>query len=65
YTVEMRVDPNGPIDGRTIEEAGLRQLVGMYLAEVDRDGEVIAAVEPQMRLRGGDQLVFVPRGLCF
>jgi di/tricarboxylate transporter len=59
YTVEMRVDPGGPIDGKTIEEAGLRQLVGMYLAEVDRDGEVSVAVGPQMRLRGGDQLVFV------
>jgi di/tricarboxylate transporter len=59
YTVEMRVEPDGPIDGRTIEEAGLRQLAGMYLAEVDRDGEVNVAVGPQMRLRGGDQLVFV------
>jgi di/tricarboxylate transporter len=59
YTAEMRVAPKGPIDGRTIEQAGLRQLSGMYLAEVEREGEVFAAVDPQFRLRGNDQLVFV------
>jgi di/tricarboxylate transporter len=59
YTVEMGVTPNGPIDGKTIEEAGLRHLVDMYLAEIERDDEVIPAVGPHMRLRGGDQLVFV------
>jgi di/tricarboxylate transporter len=59
YTVEMRVAPKGPVDGQTIEQAGLRHLSGMYLAEVERGGEVHPAVEPQFRLRGGDQLVFV------
>jgi di/tricarboxylate transporter len=59
YTAEMRVAPRGPIDGRTIEQAGLRHLTGMYLAEVERGGEVFAAVDPQLRLRGNDQLVFV------
>ena len=59
YTVEMRVAPKGPIDGKTIQQAGLRHLTGMYLAEVERDGEVFAAVDPQLRLKGGDQLVFV------
>jgi di/tricarboxylate transporter len=59
YTVEMRVAPKGPIDGTTIQQAGLRHLTGMYLAEVERDGEVFAAVDPQLRLKGNDQLVFV------
>jgi di/tricarboxylate transporter len=59
YTAEMRVAPRGPIDGKTIENAGLRHLTGMYLAEVERDGEVFAAVDPQLKLRGNDQLVFV------
>lgn len=59
YTVEMMVVPGGGLAGRTIEEAGLRHLAGMYLAEVDRDGEVIAAVGPQLRLHDGDRLVFV------
>jgi len=59
YTVEMMVDPGGPLRGRTIEEAGLRHLHGMYLAEVEREGEIIAAVGPTMRLRDNDRLVFV------
>jgi len=59
YTVEMLVAKGGPIDGKTIEEAGLRHLANAYLAEVDRDGEVIAAVAPTLRLRGGDRLIFV------
>ncbi|MGE0385739.1 MAG: SLC13 family permease [Gammaproteobacteria bacterium] len=59
YTVEMVVDPGGPIPGRTIEEAGLRHLSGMYLAEVERGGDIIAAVSPTMRLLAGDRLVFV------
>ena len=41
YTVEMRVAPKGPIDGKTIEKAGLRHLSGMYLAEVERDGRSV------------------------
>lgn len=58
YTVEMLVDPGSPIDGATVEDAGLRQLPGMYLVEVDRDGQIIPAVSPQERLRGGDRLLF-------
>lgn len=59
YTVEMTVDPGGPLIGRTIEEAGLRQLAGLFLAEIDRQGQVIPAVGPQERLLAGDRLVFV------
>lgn len=59
YTVEMIVEPGSPVDGRTIEEAGLRHLTGMYLAEIERDGNLLVAVSPQERLRGNDRLVFV------
>jgi len=59
YTVEMQVLPGSGIDGRSIEEAGLRRLPGCYLAEVERDDDVFVAVAPQLRLRGGDRLVFV------
>lgn len=59
YTVEMLVAPGGPIGGKTIEAAGLRHLSGMYLAEVEREGEIIAAVGPQLRLKDNDRLVFV------
>ncbi|MCC5860208.1 MAG: SLC13 family permease [Ectothiorhodospiraceae bacterium] len=59
YSVEMLVDREGPLVGRTIEDAGLRHLTGMFLAEIDRNGTVIPAVSPQERLQGGDRLVFV------
>ncbi len=59
YTVEMIVQPGGPVVGRTIEEAGLRHLAKMYLAEVDRRGEIIAAVGPTLRLESEDRLIFV------
>jgi di/tricarboxylate transporter len=58
YTVEMLVEPNSPLDGKTIEDAGLRQLPGMYLVEVDRDGHILPAVSPKTPLRGGDRLLF-------
>ena len=59
YTVEMLVEPNGPLVGKTIEEANLRHLPGLYLAEIDRAGRVIPAVSPQEPLLGDDRLLFV------
>ncbi len=59
YTVEMEVDPAGPLPGKTIEAAGLRHLPGLFLAEIDRDGQVMPAVPPQTVLAAGDRLVFV------
>ena len=59
YTIEMLVDAASPLIGKTIEEAGLRHLPGVYLAEIDRDGMVLPAVSPEERLRGNDRLVFV------
>tara|TARA_R110002095_G_scaffold137217_1_gene118930 strand:+ start:2236 stop:4011 length:1776 start_codon:yes stop_codon:yes gene_type:complete len=59
YTVEMIVEPGCPLIGKTIEQAGLRHLPGMYLMEIDRRDEVIAAVSSNERLAANDQLVFV------
>ncbi|MFQ5733356.1 MAG: SLC13 family permease, partial [Planctomycetaceae bacterium] len=59
YTVEMIVTAGSPQIGKTIEEAGLRHLPGMYLMEIDRDGHVIAAVSSSERLQARDRLVFV------
>ncbi|HKJ95853.1 MAG TPA: SLC13 family permease [Gammaproteobacteria bacterium] len=59
YTVEVVVEPGGPMAGRTIEAAGLRSLPGLYLSEIDRNGRVIAAVGPREVLQNGDRLVFV------
>jgi len=59
YTVEMMVDTGSILAGQTIEQAGLRRLPGLYLMEIERDGEVLAAVGGQERMRAGDRLVFV------
>lgn len=59
YTVEMMVQPGGPLVGQSIEQAGLRHLPGLYLAEIDRQGTVLPAIGPQERLQAGDRLVFV------
>lgn len=59
YSTEMLVDPAGPLVGRTVEEAGLRQLPNAYLAEIERDKEIIPVVGPTMRLMAHDRLVFV------
>lgn len=59
YAVEMIVEPGSPIDGQTIEHAGLRQLPGMFLASIERQGEQFVAVGPDYTLRGSDRLEFV------
>jgi len=58
YSVEMIVDEGGPLVGRSIDDAGLRQLPGVFLAEIDREGGVMPAVSPREVLQAGDQLVF-------
>ncbi len=59
YSLEMEVEPGSALVGRTIEEAGLRGLDGLFLMEIDRGGHVLAAVAPTERLEPGDRLVFV------
>jgi di/tricarboxylate transporter len=59
YTVEMLVEPDSPLVGKSIEQAGLRQLPGLYLIEIERNGKILTAVPPNEILLGDDQLVFV------
>ncbi|MEQ9648007.1 MAG: SLC13 family permease, partial [Sandaracinaceae bacterium] len=49
YSVSMRVTPESPIVGQTIEDAGLRQLPGLFLVEIERESELIPAVAPETR----------------
>jgi di/tricarboxylate transporter len=58
YIVEMEVEEFSPLAGLSIEEAGLRQLPGMFLVEIDRDGRLITAVSPKEMLCAGDHLIF-------
>lgn len=58
FTLEVAVAPNGPLVGKTVEQAGLRHLRRVYLIEIERDGNIVTAVPSQEKLRGGDRLVF-------
>ena len=58
YTAEMLVAPGSPLIGKSIEEAGLRQLPGLFLIEIERDDQVLPAVSSATVLRANDRLVF-------
>jgi len=58
YTVEMMVEEAGNLVGKTIEQAGLRHLPGLYLIEIDREGGILPAVSPQEKLQDNDRLIF-------
>ncbi len=58
FTVTLVVEPGGALDGSTIQSGGLRNLPGVFLIGVERDGELTAPVHPEHLLRGDDQLTF-------
>ena len=59
YMVAMRVSDESKLVGKTIEQAGLRNLPGLFLARVDRGETSIVAVRPDEKLLAGDVLNFV------
>ncbi len=58
YIVEMLVDTHSAVVGKSIENAGLRQLPGMFLVEILRGEKLLTAVRPSEILEAGDRLVF-------
>ena len=56
FTIEMRVTDKLP--ARTVEEAGLRNLQGVFLIAIERDGRTIAPARPDEDLLPGDRLLF-------
>ncbi len=58
FQVQMVVEPNGPLVETSIEQAQLRDLDGLFLAAVERDGRVMAA-RPDITLEAADHLHFV------
>jgi len=58
YLISVRVADHCPIIGKTVEEAGLRSLTGLYLFEIVRDGEIITPVSAGDKIRAGDRLIF-------
>jgi len=58
YLAEMLVTPDCQLIGKTVEQAGLRHLPGLFLIEIDRDGDVITPVTPEDVIHSKDRLVF-------
>ena len=58
YLVEMVVRPGCRLVGFSVEAAGLRQLPGLFLIQIDRDGLAIGPVGPEERIEQHDKLIF-------
>ncbi|MGB3587715.1 MAG: SLC13 family permease [Tunicatimonas sp.] len=58
YLVETALERSSPMIGKTVNEAGLRNLRGMYLVEIIRAKQVISPVEPREKLQKSDVLIF-------
>lgn len=58
YTVELIVRPACSLIGATIRKSGLRDLPGLYLYAIDRDGVRLSPVDPNQSLLLDDILCF-------
>lgn len=58
YLVEMVVRPGCRLIGFSVEAAGLRQLPGLFLIQIDRAGLAIGPVGPEERIEQHDKLIF-------
>jgi di/tricarboxylate transporter len=58
YLVEAQVRRKSTLVGKNVEEAGLRNLKGLFLVEIIRNDERIKAVSPDVVLEQDDILIF-------
>lgn len=58
YVTETILLSTSPLVGKTVEDAGLRKLQGLFLVEILRGEERIAPVSPQQSLNANDKLIF-------
>jgi len=58
YTTELKVIPNGSMDGKSIKKAKLRNLSDLFLVEIYRNGKYISPVTPEEVLQANDMLYF-------
>ena len=58
FVIELRVDHAYAHVGKTMEEAGLRHLTGLFLFQIERAGKIIAPARPDDRIYEGDRLFF-------
>jgi len=58
YILQAQIKGNSPFIGKNIEESELQNLKGLYLVEIERQGEIISAVSHQTELKKDDMLIF-------
>jgi len=58
FVIELKVAPDYPGINKTIEQAGLRHLKGLYLFQIERDEEIISPASPKEKIRLNDRLFF-------
>lgn len=58
YLLEKRLTQGSPLNGRSILDAGLRNMKGVYLVEIIRENKIISPVPPNEILESSDTLIF-------
>ncbi len=58
YFLDAKITADSPLAGKTVQQAGLRALDGLFLAEIVRHGQLISPVKPETVLQANDRLVF-------
>ena len=58
FVIELKVTKDFSDIGKTVEEAGLRHLKGLFLFQIERNGDVITAVSSKEKIKVNDRLFF-------
>ena len=58
YFLEVTVESESPLVGKSIIQNGMRNLRGLFLAEILREGQLISPVHPEVILQVNDVLIF-------
>ncbi len=58
FVVAMKVEEQYQHIGRSIEDAGLRHLRGLFLFQIEREGHFMTSVGPEEKIRVNDRLFF-------
>ncbi len=58
FVIELKVTSRYQNIGKTVEEAGLRHLKGLFLFQIEREGKIIAPAGPDEKIQVGDRLFF-------
>ena len=64
YSVELIVDAQGGLAGKTVAEAGLRHLSSGYLVDIKRGEQLLTSVSPDTALEADDALIFIGAAEC-